>query len=156
MKRLLAERGLDASAVRGTGQGGRITVADILAHGHPGGAQSTSTSTAVPNEGAQLVGGGAGGASLPGGGASAGRSAQTAVDGATDATGPRHLVPHTATRKRIAAHMVQSLLHTAPHVTTVFEADLTAVLEHRQRNKDDFARRAALQMQTQTARRAKP
>jgi len=39
--------------------------------------------------------------------------------------------------------MVQSLLHTAPHVTTVFEADLTAVLEHRQRNKDDFARRSA-------------
>jgi 2-oxoglutarate dehydrogenase E2 component (dihydrolipoamide succinyltransferase) len=28
-------------------------------------------------------------------------------------------------------------------VTTVFEADLTAVLEHRQRNKDDFARRGA-------------
>jgi 2-oxoglutarate dehydrogenase E2 component (dihydrolipoamide succinyltransferase) len=39
--------------------------------------------------------------------------------------------------------MVQSLLHTAPHVTTVFEADLTAVLEHRQKNKDDFARRGA-------------
>ena len=46
MKRLLAERGLDPSAVRGTGQGGRITVADILAHGHPGGAQSASTSAA--------------------------------------------------------------------------------------------------------------
>jgi 2-oxoglutarate dehydrogenase E2 component (dihydrolipoamide succinyltransferase) len=28
-------------------------------------------------------------------------------------------------------------------VTTVFEADLTAVLEHRQRNKEDFARRGA-------------
>jgi 2-oxoglutarate dehydrogenase E2 component (dihydrolipoamide succinyltransferase) len=39
--------------------------------------------------------------------------------------------------------MVQSLLHTAPHVTTVFEADLTAVLEHRQRNKEEFARRGA-------------
>jgi len=39
--------------------------------------------------------------------------------------------------------MVQSLLHTAPHVTTVFEADLTAVLEDRQRRKDDFAQRGA-------------
>jgi 2-oxoglutarate dehydrogenase E2 component (dihydrolipoamide succinyltransferase) len=57
--------------------------------------------------------------------------------------GGSHRVPHTATRKRIADHMVQSLLHTAPHVTTVFEADLTALLEHRQRNKDDFARRGA-------------
>jgi 2-oxoglutarate dehydrogenase E2 component (dihydrolipoamide succinyltransferase) len=37
--------------------------------------------------------------------------------------------------------MVQSLLHTAPHVTTVFEADLSAVLEHRERHKDEFARR---------------
>jgi len=58
-------------------------------------------------------------------------------------TGTTHRIPHTATRKRIAEHMVQSLLHTAPHVTTVFEADLTAVLEHRQRNKDEFARRGA-------------
>jgi 2-oxoglutarate dehydrogenase E2 component (dihydrolipoamide succinyltransferase) len=60
----------------------------------------------------------------------------------TPAPTPSHRVPHTATRKRIAEHMVQSL-HTAPHVTTVFEADLTAVLEHRQRNKEDFARRGA-------------
>jgi 2-oxoglutarate dehydrogenase E2 component (dihydrolipoamide succinyltransferase) len=39
--------------------------------------------------------------------------------------------------------MVQSLLHVAPHVTTVFEADLSAVLEHRAKNKDDYARRNA-------------
>jgi 2-oxoglutarate dehydrogenase E2 component (dihydrolipoamide succinyltransferase) len=39
--------------------------------------------------------------------------------------------------------MVRSLLHTAPHVTTVFEADLTAVLAHRERNRDDFARKGA-------------
>jgi 2-oxoglutarate dehydrogenase E2 component (dihydrolipoamide succinyltransferase) len=44
-------------------------------------------------------------------------------------------------RKRIAEHMVQSLLHTAPHVTTVFEADMTAVLAHRQKHKDEFAKR---------------
>jgi len=45
--------------------------------------------------------------------------------------GPSRRVPHTARASVIAEHMVQSLLHTAPHVTTVFEADLTAVLEHR-------------------------
>jgi 2-oxoglutarate dehydrogenase E2 component (dihydrolipoamide succinyltransferase) len=67
----------------------------------------------------------------------------TAVAPGATAAVPSHLIAHTATRKRIAEHMVQSLLHTAPHVTTVFEADLTAVLEHRQRNKDDFARRGA-------------
>ncbi|MGH8276953.1 MAG: 2-oxo acid dehydrogenase subunit E2, partial [Steroidobacteraceae bacterium] len=50
-------------------------------------------------------------------------------------------VPHTAVRKRIAEHMVQSLLHTAPHVTTVFEANLSAVLKDRARQRADFARR---------------
>jgi 2-oxoglutarate dehydrogenase E2 component (dihydrolipoamide succinyltransferase) len=37
--------------------------------------------------------------------------------------------------------MVQSLLHTAPHVTTVFEADMGTVLEDRARRRDEFARR---------------
>jgi 2-oxoglutarate dehydrogenase E2 component (dihydrolipoamide succinyltransferase) len=161
VKRLLSERGLDASAVRGTGQGGRITVADILAHGHPGGPQSASTSASVGSMASTAPHGGdastrgEGSAPFASRGVSAGRSAQkaddgtasrrgpTAHDGATDAAGPSHRVPHTATRKRIAEHMAQSLLHTAPHVTTVFEADLTAVLDHRERNKDDFVRRGA-------------
>jgi 2-oxoglutarate dehydrogenase E2 component (dihydrolipoamide succinyltransferase) len=39
-------------------------------------------------------------------------------------------VPHTAIRRRIAEHMVRSLAD-APHVTTLFEADLTRVLKHR-------------------------
>jgi 2-oxoglutarate dehydrogenase E2 component (dihydrolipoamide succinyltransferase) len=52
-------------------------------------------------------------------------------------------VPHSAVRKRIAEHMVQSLLHTAPHVTTVFEADMSAVLAARARQREEFARRGA-------------
>jgi len=52
-------------------------------------------------------------------------------------------VPHTAVRRRIAEHMVQSLLHTAPHVTTVFEADLSAVLRDRAQRREQFARRGA-------------
>jgi 2-oxoglutarate dehydrogenase E2 component (dihydrolipoamide succinyltransferase) len=115
VRRLLAERGLGVSEVRGTGEGGRVTVADVVAHG-----TTKATSAAGASAGASTAGGvNAGG------------------------VGPSHQVPHTATRKRIAEHMVQSLLHTAPHVTTVFEADLTAVLEHRQRNKEEFARRGA-------------
>ena len=49
-------------------------------------------------------------------------------------------IPHDKMRKRIADNMVASLMHTAPHVTAVFEADLTAVMQHRARNKEDFAR----------------
>jgi 2-oxoisovalerate dehydrogenase E2 component (dihydrolipoyl transacylase) len=43
-------------------------------------------------------------------------------------------------RKAIAEHMVRSKLHTSPHVTTVFEIDLSTVLAHREANKDAFAR----------------
>ena len=50
-------------------------------------------------------------------------------------------VPHSAVRKRTAARMVESLLHTAPHVTTVFEIDLSAVLAHRARHRQAFAGR---------------
>ncbi len=53
-------------------------------------------------------------------------------------------IPHTAIRKRIASHMVQSLLQTAPHVTTVFEADLTAIQAHRSAHRADFDSRECL------------
>ncbi|MEO8609345.1 MAG: dihydrolipoamide acetyltransferase family protein [Chloroflexota bacterium] len=50
------------------------------------------------------------------------------------------LVPLSAMRKAIAEHMVRSKLQTSPHVTTVFEIDLTNVLNHREANKETFAR----------------
>ena len=44
------------------------------------------------------------------------------------------IVPHTMMRKRIAAHMVKSV-QTAPHVTCVFQADMSAVAAHRSKNR---------------------
>ena len=49
------------------------------------------------------------------------------------------LVKLSPMRKAIAEHMVRSKLQTSPHVTTVFEVDLSAVLAHREANKDAFA-----------------
>jgi 2-oxoglutarate dehydrogenase E2 component (dihydrolipoamide succinyltransferase) len=118
VRRLLAQNGLEPSAIAGTGQGGRVTVDDVLSHV----ASRADGAGAVRDESTKA--GAAGSSSI-------------------DAAGPSRRVPHTAVRKRIAEHMVQSLLQTAPHVTTVFEANLGAVLQHRQRNKDDFARRGA-------------
>jgi 2-oxoglutarate dehydrogenase E2 component (dihydrolipoamide succinyltransferase) len=114
VRRLLAERGIDASAVRGTGEGGRITVDDVLTH-HASGPKT---------------------------GAPAPASTRPAVSGLHVAT-RSHSVPHSAVRKRIADHMVQSLLQTAPHVTTVFEADLSAVMAHRTLHRAAFQDRGA-------------
>lgn len=48
-------------------------------------------------------------------------------------------VPHDPMRRRIAQHMVRSLLHTAPHVTSVFEVDMSAVVAHRRETRQQFA-----------------
>ena len=54
---------------------------------------------------------------------------------------PSRKIPHTAMRQRIASHMVESLLQTAPHVTAVFDADMTAVVDHRAHHKSTFEAR---------------
>ena len=130
VRRLLTEHSLDAAAIHGTGQGGRITVDDVMQaiSAKPAGAPR-STPVAPPGD-----------AAAPG---RPKTSTPTPAAAGAEITGKSHRVPHTAVRKRIAEHMVQSLLHTAPHVTTVFDADLTAVLAHRLQNRDDFARRGA-------------
>jgi 2-oxoglutarate dehydrogenase E2 component (dihydrolipoamide succinyltransferase) len=115
VRRLLAEHGLAADAVAGTGPGGRIMVEDVLRAGNAGAPAMAARSAPVP--------------------------AVPAPTPAALESAPRsHLVPHSAVRRRIAEHMVLSLLHTAPHVTTVFEADMTAVLSDRARRRDEFAR----------------
>jgi 2-oxoglutarate dehydrogenase E2 component (dihydrolipoamide succinyltransferase) len=108
VRRLLAERGLSADSVRGSGEGGRITVDDVLA-------TPRAASAAAPD-------------------------AAPTVAAAPAEEGVRR-VPHTPMRRRIAAHMVESLLRTAPHVTTVFQADMTAVLADRAARKAEFERR---------------
>ena len=106
VRRLLAERGLRPDQVRGSAEGGRITIDDVLA-AQPG-----------PPEPAPA-------AQSP---AAAGEAGQ-------------HRVPHTPMRRRIAEHMVDSLLHTAPHVTNVFQCDMTAALADRAARKAEFERR---------------
>jgi 2-oxoglutarate dehydrogenase E2 component (dihydrolipoamide succinyltransferase) len=98
VRRLLAEHGLEASAISGTGRGGRITVQDVERH----------------------VAAGAG-------------TPATAEPGAH----PSRKVPHTGVRRSIAKHMVQSVA-VAPHVTTVFEADLSAIVAHREAHRSAF------------------
>jgi len=51
-------------------------------------------------------------------------------------------VPHSAIRRRVAEHMARSVAE-APHVTTLFEADLTQVLAHRARHAAAYRSRGA-------------
>jgi 2-oxoglutarate dehydrogenase E2 component (dihydrolipoamide succinyltransferase) len=53
---------------------------------------------------------------------------------------PPTRVPHMPIRRRVAEHMVRSL-RDSPHVTTLFEADLTRVQAHRLRHAADYERR---------------
>ena len=53
---------------------------------------------------------------------------------------PGRSVPHTPMRKSIAHHMAQSVA-TAPHVTSVFEADMSAVIAARDAARADFESR---------------
>lgn len=110
VRRLLAEHGLTAAQVRGSGEAGRITVDDVLAAAKRAAPDVSATTVAAPP------------AAVP------------------PEEGARR-IPHTPMRRRIAAHMVESLLHTAPHVTTVFEADMTGVLAHRARHRKDLEAR---------------
>lgn len=106
VRRLLAERGLSADQVRGSGEGGRITVEDVLATRPQAAAPASVAPPAAP---------------------------------APREDGVRR-VPHTPMRRRIAAHMVESLLHTAPHVTNVFQCNMSAVLADRAKRKAEFER----------------
>lgn len=56
-------------------------------------------------------------------------------------TMPSRMVPHSPMRRRTASHMVESMLKTAPHVTAVFEADLSAVIAHREAVKSQFEKK---------------
>ena len=125
VRRLLAEHGLEPSEVHGTGQGTRITVEDILRHVKEPGAQGRPSALAA-RSGVR--------ATTP-----AGDASPAAAEAVSERVGAVRRVPHSAIRKRIADHMVHSLLHTAPHVTTVFEANLTAVLADRDRRRQEFA-----------------
>jgi len=57
---------------------------------------------------------------------------------ATLAPGASRLVPHSSMRKAIANHMVESLLEKAPHVTSIFEMDMSNIIAHRQWHKKEF------------------
>lgn len=119
VRRLVREHSLNPDQLTGTGKGGRISVRDVHEFLQERGEVSPilDASKTLPAE------------DVPGRAASA-ATPESPVDAPTSRS-----VPLDNIRKRIADHMVTSLLHTAPHVTSVFELDLSTVIAHRARHK---------------------
>lgn len=111
--KIAAEHGVDLSQISGTGLSGRITKNDVLAFVESG-------KSKVKGETAQPV---------------TFQPSNIKPGAGTNAT----LIKHTAIRKSIAQHMVESK-HTSPHVLTVMEADMSKVIKHRTANKAAFER----------------
>ncbi|MFQ3660949.1 MAG: dihydrolipoamide acetyltransferase family protein [Chloroflexaceae bacterium] len=125
--RLAAEHGLDLTRITGTGQGGRVTKQDVLRYLEAREAPAPDVPPAAPPAPSQ-----------PPVVAPPVPTPAPAVPLPEDA----ELVPLTPMRRSIAEHMERSV-RTAPHVTTVMEADLSRVVAHREANKAAFERQGA-------------
>jgi 2-oxoglutarate dehydrogenase E2 component (dihydrolipoamide succinyltransferase) len=117
VRRLLQKHDIAPGVIDGTGRNGRVTAQDVTRH---------VSQAAHVSQGA--------------------RGPQAAPASPAAAKPPRGeastLVPHTAIRRRVAEHMLRSLVD-APHVTTVFEADLSRVLKHRALHSKGYESRGA-------------
>ena len=118
VRKMLDEHQLDPDQIEGTGSGGRITKQDVEAY-----LASSKKETKRAPEPKQEV---------------KEKPVQPAKAAPVPTDLPGTLIPHTSTRKQIAARMVDSVL-TSPHVLTVMEVDMTRVLAHRKANKAKFA-----------------
>jgi len=116
VRRLLQEHNLDASRIKGSGRGGRISVQDVESHLAKAATVPSSRPPVLPSS---------------------------------------RLIPHSGMRRAIAAHMVKSAA-TAPHVTAVFEADLSRVLAHREAHGKAHTLTAYFVRATVTALQAVP
>jgi 2-oxoglutarate dehydrogenase E2 component (dihydrolipoamide succinyltransferase) len=122
VRRLLDEHALSPHEMKGSGRNGRITMQDVERHldrkpSAAADAAAAGAATSAADTTAKMR-----------------RPPAIAPAGTED-----RRVPHSAVRRRVAEHMTRSLAE-APHVTTLFEADLTRVQAHRARHAAEYER----------------
>ena len=138
--RLAAEHSLDLSKISGSGQDGRVTKQDVLKYveSHKNEPSRMPAGARSSDEGASIH---AATSSI--------QSAESAPSARSDSPSARlveqelpddaEILPLSPMRRSIAEHMVRSR-RIAPHVTTVFEVDVSQMVAHRERRKADFER----------------
>ena len=112
VRRACLQHGLDPGRIEGTGRGGRVTRADVD--------RALEEAAALPGRAAPPAG--------------------PQPSGPSDAAIASHSIPHDRMRLRIAENMLASVTK-APHVTAVFEADFSAIIAHRAKHKDAWAKK---------------
>ena len=134
VRRLIRENNLDASAIVGTGVGGRITRKDVLdlldtgAGSRPAAVSPPEPPLVEPKEAA------------PAAEAPAAQAPSTAVPVAStevDTVEQSHYVPFNNVRRRTGEHMVHSVA-VSPHAMTVMEIDYEGVDQVRSLHKATF------------------
>ncbi len=123
VRKIAKEHSIDLNQVSGTGLGGRITKDDILKF-----VEQSPTTTAAPTTSAPPT-------TQP----PASVVQAVAVPRAPQPQ-PGEVVPMTQMRKIIAERMVESK-HTSAHVHTVYEVDMTGVMNLRAKMKREFEQR---------------
>ena len=129
VRRLVAEHNLDPSSIKGTGAGGRITRADVLAlvegraQGQPAPSAAPSAPSAAPAAQAPAAQAPAAASAAP---------APSARPGERD-----EVIPFSNIRRRTAEHMVRSL-DTSAHTLVVAEVDYENVDRVRNAVKNRF------------------
>lgn len=129
VKNIAKEEGVsieELESIKGTGQEGRVTKADILAY-LPNRNKAASTTVSTQNNGAAKT-------------QSSGDSTMTINRPAVSVGAGDEIIEMDRMRKIIADNMVMSK-HVSPHVTSYVEADVTGLVQWREKAKKEFEKR---------------
>ncbi|HWR16914.1 MAG TPA: 2-oxoglutarate dehydrogenase, E2 component, dihydrolipoamide succinyltransferase [Terriglobales bacterium] len=124
VRKMAKEHGINLAQVKGTGLGGRITKEDITAYIENRG---KAPAAPVPVAAAPMA------------------AKPAAPAPAPAAPLPGEVVPMTAMRKIIAQRMVESK-HTSAHVHTIYEIDMTRVMNLREKIKKQFEQKNGVKL----------
>ena len=120
VKRLVAEHNIPLNAVLGSGREGRITHKDVAEYLT---ARASMEQAADGHDDVRFY-------------------VRSEKKGKASGEPTGRTIKHDFMRKSIAEHMSRSVA-TAPHVTAMFEADFSAIIAHRVKHKEAFAKAGA-------------